>query len=269
MAFSQANVITTGVTVYASGKDATEACFNKASGLFAGIQPWGLLSGTQDVQGTIGPIKWRAADWVITAHGGAGTTLVPQDGHPNVGKFITRATADGDGYNLQWSKDGGTTVQEIFKPTAGEVIVCYGRFKLDNASTDAHTKGRFNFGLSDTNTDIEASDDDLITFVKASGAATMVGRLAKGGTATDTSALTNSLADNTYIQLGIRVNGVTSVEFWQGAGSTIGALSRVATQTTVTNLADEELALSFEGETSEAAAITFYLQHLVAFQEAL
>lgn len=269
MAFSQANVISTGVTTYAGGKDGTEACFGKASGLFAGVQPFGVLAGTQDVQGTVGPIKWRAADWVITAHGGAGTTLVPADAHPASATFVTRATADGDGYNIQWSMDGGTTVHEVFKPTAGQVIVVYGRFKVDNASTDAHTKSRFHFGLSDTNTDIHNADDDVIEFYKASGAATMVGRLAAGGTATDTSALTNSLVDNTYIQLGIRVNGVTSVEFWQGAGSTIGALSRVATQTTVTNIADEELALSFEGETSEAAAITFYLQHLVALQEAL
>ena len=269
MGYSQANVLVSGLHGFKSGRDVTEACFNSASGLFAGLQPFGMLAGTQDCQGTFGSDKWRAADWVITAIGGAGTTLVPSDAAPSQATFVTRATADGDGYNIQWSKDGGTTVSEIFKPTAGQVIVVYGRIKADNASTDAHTKSRFHFGLSDTNTDIHNADDDVAMIYKASGAATMVGRIAAGGTATDTSALSNSFVDNTYIQLGIRINGVTSVEFWQGTGSTIGGMSKVATQTTVTNIPDEELALSFQLETSEAAAITAYLQHMVAFQEAI
>lgn len=269
MAYSQGNVLVSGLHGFKSGRDVTEACFNSASGLFAGIQPFGMFTGVQDWQGTYGSIKWRAADWVITAVGGAGTTLVPSQTQPNVATFVTRATQDHDGYNLQWSMDGGTTVQEIFKPTAGTVIVGYARFKADNASTDAHTKCGWFFGLSSVDTGIIASDADVVGLLKASAAATMVGTIANAGTATNTSALTNSMVDNTYLQVGFRVNGVTSIEFWQGTGLTGGGLSKVATQTTVTNIPDEEMCLSFAGETSEAAAVTFTLQHMIAFQEAI
>lgn len=269
MAFSQGNVVTTGVTGFKGGKDATEACFNSASGLFAGLQPFGMLSGTQDMQGTFGSDKWKAADWLITAIGGAGTTLVPAQTYPSVATFVTRATADNDGYNIQWSMDGGTTTSNIFIPTANTIIVGYCRYKIDNASTDAHTKGRVHWGLTEDDTGVHASDEDTIEFYKASAAATSVGRIANDGTASDTSALASSLADNTYIQQGFRVNGVTSIEFWQGASTTIGGMSREATQTTVTNIPTETMGLFFEGQTSEAVAQTFSIQHLVAFQEAM
>lgn len=268
MAISQGNVITTGVTQYKGGKDATEAVFNSASGLFAGIQPFGLFSGVQDMQGTFGSNKWRATDWLITPIGGAGTTLVPTaSGYPSVATFVTRATGDNDGYNIQWSMDGGTTTSNIFVPTANTIIVGYCRFKLDNAANDAHTKGRFHWGLTEDDTGVHASDEDTVEFYKASGAATMVGRVAADGTATDTSALSNSIANDTYIQLGFRVNGTTSVEYWQGASLTGGGLSRMATLSS--GLPDEAMGLFFEGQTSEAAAVTFTLQHLIAFQEAI
>lgn len=264
------NTINTGIHGPSTGQNPLEACFPQSPCPFwAGYQPWGYIGGTQDEQGTLlhGRQKWLASDWKLDALGGAGTTLTPADSQPATATFVTRATADGDGYNMQWSKDGGTTAgPEIFKPTAGTLMIAYGRIKVDNASTDAHTKSRFYLGLSDTNADIHNADDDLIMFYKASGAATMVGRLAKAGTATDTSALANSVADNTYISLGIRVNGVSSVEFWQG--TTAHDMTLSATQTTVSNIADEEMILSFSGETSEAAAITFYFQHLMAAQEA-
>lgn len=235
---------------------------------WAGWQPFGGAAGTTQEQGSFGNRAWLAAHWLVTAIGGAGTTLTPTaSGYPQGATFITRATADNDGYNIQWSQDGGTTTSNIFVPTAGTLIIGYGRFKLDNASTDAHTKGRFHFGLTEDDAGVQASDEDTVEFYKASAAATMVGRIANDGTATDTSALGASLADNTYISLGFRVNGVTSVEFWQG--TTPHDMSLAATQTTVTNLPGEPMGLFYEGQTSEAAAITFYLQHLYAYQEAL
>lgn len=267
MSVSFRNTINTGIHGPSTGSNPLEACFPQSpSPFWAGIQPFGDLCGTQDMQGTVGKEKWRAANWVITAIGGAGTTLVPTDAQMSKATFVTRATADGDGYNIQWSKDGGTTVSEIFLPTAGTLIVAYGRFKADNASTDAHTKSRFYFGIGDTDTDIHGSVLEFAGFYKASGAATMVGILDSSGGQTATSALANSLVDNTYISLGIRINGVTSAEFWQG--TTAHDMTLSATQTTVTNIPVGESALSFQGETSEAAAITFHLQHLVAFQEA-
>lgn len=269
MAFSQANVLATGISRYNNAKDGTEACFSSGSGLFAGLQPHGGMAGVQDIQGTVGNHKWRAADWLITAIGGAGTTLVPGQTQPEVATFVTRATADNDGYNIQWSMDGGTTTSNIFLPTAGLLIVGYCRMKADNASTDAHTKCRYHWGLTEDDTGVHASDEDTIEFYKASGAATMVGRIANDGTATDTSALGASMVDNTYLQMGFRVNGVTSVEFWQGTATSIGGMSRAATQTTVTNLPNETMGLFLEGQTSEAAAVTFYLQHLVCIGEAI
>ena len=273
MAFSQANVITTGITTFKSGKDATEACFGSASGLFAGYQPWGPLVGTQDIQGTVGPRrgKFGVADWVATTIGNAGTALTQvATSYPAIGKIITGATADHDGYQYQWSTDGGSTVDSALVPTAATVLIGYFRLKVDNAGTDAHTKSEFFVGVSSTDTAIYASPAAVVGFVKAQGAATMVGEIGQGGTETDTAALSSSLVDNTYIQLGFRVNGVTSIEFWQGTGSTIGGMSRVATQTTVTNIPTTTGALSIAvGTDTNHAATDFYIQHAVAMQEAL
>lgn len=267
MSVSMRNTFNTGIHGPSTGQNPLEACLPQAPCPFwAGIQPLGFLCGTQNYQGTLTSKDWAATSWVITAIGGAGTTWVPSDAQPQRATFVTRATADGDGYNLQWSKDGGTTVSEIFKPTAGTLIVGYIRMKVDNASTDAHTKSRFYFGIGDTDTDIHGSVLIFTGFYKASGAATMVGIL-DNGSQTATSALANSAVDNTYLTLGFRINGVSSVEFWQG--TTPHDMALAANQTTVTNMADAECALSLQGETSEAAAITYYVQHVVAFQEAI
>lgn len=260
------NTINTGIHGPSTGQNPLEACFPQSPCPFwAGIQPFGFLCGTQNYQGTITTRDWYATNWVAGAIGGAGTTWVPSDAQPQKATFVTRATSDGDGYNLQWSKDGGTTVSEIFTCTAGLLITAFARFKVDNASTDAHTKSRFYFGIGDTDTDIHGSVLEFAGFYKASGAATMVGIL-DSASQTATSALANSVADDTYISLGMRINGVSSVEFWQG--TTAHDMTLSATQTTVTHLPDAECALSFQGETSEAAAITFHFQHIVAFQEA-
>lgn len=266
MSITYRNTINTGIHGPSTGQNPLEACFPQSPCPFwAGYQPFADISGTQDHQGTFGQIKWRAADWKITAIGGAGTTLVPQDSQPNTATFVTRATADGDGYNLQWSMDGGTTTQSIFKPTAGTLIIAFARFKMDNVANDAHTKSKLFFGLSEDDAGILASDEDCAGFLKAAAANSTVGTIANDGTATDTADLLD-FANDTYISLGMRINGVTSVEFWKG--TTAHDMTRLSTQTTVTNIPNEAMALSFEGQTSEAAAITFTLQHLMAAQEA-
>ena len=266
MSITYRNTVNTGIHGPSTGQDPIESCFPRANAFWAGLQPFGNIAGIQDMQGTIDNHKWRAADWLVTAIGGAGTTLTPTaSAHPEVATFVTRATADNDGYNIQWSMDGGTTTSNIFTPTAGQMILGYGRFKADNAGTDAHTKCRFHFGLTEDDTGVHASDEDTIEFFKASGAATMVGRVANEGTATDTAALAASMVDNTYISLGFRVNGTSSVEFWQGTT----ASDMVLRLSLTTGLPDEAMGLFFEGQTSEAVAVTFSLQHLVAFQEAI
>jgi hypothetical protein len=266
--FSQDNTINTAVSGPRQGKDPLEACFPSASKFFYGFQPFNIITGQMLCQGTTGfnMPKWRLEDWIVNSIGGAGTTLTPLNTYPNRATFVTRATSDGDGYNIQWGdRAASAAVKETFTPTANTTIWAYGVFKVDNASTDAHTKSRFYFGLGDVDTDVHGSVLEFMGFYKASGAATMIGILDE--TAQDaTAALANSVVDNTFIQLGMRVNGVTSVEFWQGTGVKPADMSRMATITDVTDLPSTDLSLSFQGETSEAVAITYTLDTLVAFQ---
>ena len=262
------NTINTGIHGPSTGQDPLEACLPTANAFWAGVQPFGYYGGLQDHVGTYGKHKWQIADWVSTAVGGAGTALVEiAAAHPSISKTISRATADNDGYNLQWSKDGGTTVSDTFLLAAGQLTMAYFRFKVDNSSTDAHTKSKVFVGLSSSDVGILASDADVVGFLKAGGAATMVGTIAAGSTATDTAALANSLVDNTYISLGLRFNGITSVEFWQG--TLPGNMTLSATQTTMTNKPVLGMALSMAFATSEAVAIDFYCQQAEAIQEAI
>lgn len=270
MSISYRNTINTGIHGPVTGQDPLEACLPRANTFWAGIQPFGHISGIQDWQGTLGYPKWKNTDWLTTSTGSGGAPtadLTPVARTSTIvnscATIITDDAADGDGWGIQFSMDGGTTADLPFLPTAGQLLFAYGRFKTANTSTNS----RFYFGLSDANTDIHNADDDLIMFYKASGALTMVGRTAKAGTATDTSALANSQVNDAYISLGIRVNGVSSIEFWQG--TLPGNMTKSATQTTMTNLPDEGMALSFHVETSAAASVTATLQHMVACQEAL
>jgi hypothetical protein len=269
MSISFRNTINTGIHGPSTGQNPLEACLPQTpSPFWAGVQPFGHIAGIQDEQGSFGKHKWQIADWVSTAVGGAGTAGVEIAAtHPSTFKIISRATQDLDGYNMQWSKDGGTTVSDPFVLAAGQLQLAYFRIKVDNASTDAHTKADIFVGLSSSDTGILASDADVVGFLKASGAATMVGTIAASGTATDTSALANSVVDNTYITLGLRFNGITSVEFWQGTTPFDMTLS--ATQTTMTNKPVLGMALSMAFNTSEASAIDFYAQHAYAMQEAI
>lgn len=257
MPFSMNNLLASGNRALGGAADTLDAAVGASSRMWNGFQPFGWLAGRYHYQGTLGG-RWRANDWKITAIGGAGTTLVPADGTPPTATFITRATADGDGYNLQWSMDGGTTIQEVFKPTAGLNIYFECKMKLDNAADDAHTKGRFYVGISDVDTDLHGSVSNFIGFYKASGAATFAGVLDASSQTLTTS--TGTIANDTYITLGFRVNGVSSVDFFVN-----GVL--LEHQTTVTNLPSTDMCLTIQGETSEAAAITYSFQNIVCWQE--
>lgn len=267
MALQTGNSIATGIRTPGSRLDAMQAHVAGSSGIWKGFQPLAHLAGMYDIQGSVGG-RWVAADWIITALGGAGTTLTPQDSQPSTATFVTRATADGDGYSIQWSMDGGTTAQEIFKPTANLNIYFHSRFKLDNAANDAQTKGRVVAGLV-----TKEVDDDYynatrhsgsaagIALFKDSGDANVDYALWDGGAATTDADSGADLANDTYTICAFRVNGVSSVDFLVD--------STKVNQATVTNIPTEELALTFQGETSEAAAITFTLQSLIGAQEAL
>lgn len=257
MPFSMSNLIATGTRSQGGQSDALDAAVGTSSRMWNGFQPFGWLVGRYDYQGTLGG-RWRAADWVITAIGGAGTTLVPQDSQPSTATFVTRATADGDAYNLQWSMDGGTTIQEVFKPTAGLNIYFECRLKVDNVADDAHTKSRFYVGIGSVDTDVHGSVTNFVGFYKASGAATAVGII--DATSQDATAAIATIANDTFITLGFRINGVSSVDFYVNGVKTA--------QTDVSDLPSTEMALTIQGETSEAAAITYTLQNIVCFQEA-
>lgn len=265
MAIQNGNSIATGVRTPGSRLDALQAHVAGSSGIWKGFQPLAHLAGMYDIQGSVGG-RWVAADWKVTAIGGAGTTLTPQDGHPSTATFVTRATADGDGYNIQWSMNGGTTVHEVFKPTAGHNIYFHSRFKLDNAANDAHTKGRFVAGLIKADTDVydttrHSGSASGIALFKDSGDANVDYALWNGGAATTDADSGADLSNDTYIICAFRVNGVSSVDFLVD--------STKVNQPTVTNIPTEELALTFQGETSEAAAVTVTLQSLIGAQEAV
>lgn len=265
MAIQTGNSIATGIRTPGSRLDAMQAHVAGSSGIWKGFQPLAHLAGMYDLQGSVGG-RWVTNDWVDTAIGGAGTTLTPQDGHPSTATFVTRATADGDGYNIQWSHDGGTTAHEVFLPTAGHNIYFHSRFKLDNAANDAETKGRFVAGLIKADTDVyhatrHTGSDSGIGFFKDSGDANIDYALWKGGTATTNADSGVDLANDTFIICAFRVNGVSSVDFLANA--------TYVNQATVTNIPTEALTLTFQGETSEAAAVTVTLQSLIGAQEAV
>lgn len=266
--FDTTNMLeTAGIRGAKSPKDPLKSSFAQyGSGhLFYGLNWAGLFDGSLWYQGTFGNHPWRAADWLITAIGGAGTTLTPADAAPPKATFLTRATADGDGYNMQWSMDGGTTGQEVFLPTANSLIIGYFKGKVDNAADDAHTKSRAYFGIGDLDTDIHGSVGNFIGGYKASGAAALIG--ITDATAQDSAGTVGSFVNNTNFQFGFRVEGVTLVNFWWGTGTRVGDLEKVQSQTDVTDLSATEMCLQIQGETSEAAAITFHLEEAVVFQQ--
>lgn len=269
--FDPKNTVDTGIRGPKALMDPLKANFPEyGSGhLFRGLNWAGLFDGSLAVQGSF-PGRdhpWRAANFKITAQGGAGTTLVPAvNTFPASATFVTRATADGDGYNLQWTYDGGTTVAPLFAPAANTLIIGYFRLKLDNAANDAHTKGRFYLGIGDADTAIHGSVSKFLGLYKASGAATVKGILDDGAQTLSTE--TAAVVNDTFIQLGFRVEGVSKVSFWTGTGTRVGDMTNFSNGTiALTNLPTANMALSIEGQTSEAAAITYTLEQGVVFQQ--
>lgn len=260
--FQNRNLLTAGSRVGGSQNDVLEAGCGPASGMWKGFQPFLGMVGRLRGQGAGGHWGYFIDNWLETSHGGAGTALAAIDSSPGFLRVVTRATADGDGYSDQFADRHGTpTVSEIFLPVAGFNTWFECRFRCDNVADDAQTKARWWLGLCPTNTDINNGQVDGVFLRKDSGDAQIDLQLSKNSTPTSA---TNkgTFANNTWITVGFKICGLSCVEMWVNG-------AKVYTETTVSNLIDdEELALSFEFETSEAAAVTADVQHICAYQEA-
>jgi hypothetical protein len=143
--------------------------------------------------------------------------------------------------------DGGTTGVIRFVPLAGRV-----HFAELEVKTSAVATGAFLFGFATLDTTllasgVEACSADLIGFVKTKAAATILGRVMKATTATDTADLA-TMVNATYMKLGILIDGVSGVHFF---------VNDVPTpQLTLTNLPTAALALSIAvSGASQAATI--------------
>jgi len=171
----------------------------------------------------------------------------------------SRAVTDGVG-GLLLITTGGTNdnseefqlKSETFLPAAGKEIFYEARFKVEDAD-DCD----FFMGLADTDTEVIDGVSDGIYFKSDDGDAnvdfgtmnTSVGSL-EGAVGT--------ILDDTFIKVGFKVVGVSSVEAWIND-------SKVATLTTL--IPTTELTVSFALQTGSANARTMTLDRINAFQE--
>lgn len=241
----------------AGSKDPTEAICGFQSGMWAHHQPLAMQLGRVD--GVPHPEALKVSNWVKTE---TGTNIeLPIDGSPNVLQLTTGVNT-GDGHNLQFSKDGGTTVWEQFRPDATRKILYEVRMKVDTA-----IEGKGEFGIIVTDTSINGGVTDGIYFRKKGNDAKLYMVLEKNSNETEKDLSTDistsyNWANNTYKTLGLVIS-TSSVEVWVD-----GLLA--FTQTTVTNLPDDEdLALSFAMHARTTTAVTTTIQHMVCFQEAI
>lgn len=238
--------------VYSVYGDAIESSLDKASGMFEGVQPLGLLFGRY--HGVFNQVDTLQVNrWVKTEVGT--NTEVPTDGSPPTLVLATGAN-DADGHNLQYSKDGGTTAWEFFRLASGRNIYFEVRLKLSDA-----TQSRVIAGLCiGGDTTLIGGMTDGIYFRKADDAATWTCVTEKDSTETESAAVHTS-ANDTFVTLGFRVNGTGGVTFYVNN-------SKVATSTT--NLPDDEdLCLSLAVTSGAAAVLTTTIQRIMAFQESV
>jgi len=165
------------------------------------------------------------------------------------------------GVDAQFSNDGGTNVYSPFKATATLPIHFETRVKLAAVIDTA-----FLIGLIKTSASalLDGSDDAAITdgiyFVKSktTGALSLI--VVKASSATIT-ALGVSMVADTYIDMGFRVNGTGSIDYW--AGTVKGKI------TTMTNLTAEQLTVAFAAHITGTTSRAGRIARLSAFQKAV
>lgn len=270
MATGNYNRIIAGIHGPKARRDPMSASFPEQSGMWQDFQPWQLLTGGMIKQG-FSFENPDTRDWLVTrveAGAGESTITVGQTCPPTL--IITTDANENDGINAQWQgcqNDDQSTlaVQEAFKYVANTDLYFECEFKV---SDELQSKGEI--GLCITDTTINGGVSDGIYFRKKDGDATLFFVLEKNSTETETeltAALgSTEMAADTYIKVGFRIRfGATAAT---SAVEVFVNGIQIRTAFAVTNLCDdEELALSFALYAGEAAAKTYTMKSLVAYQQ--
>lgn len=147
------------------------------------------------------------------------------DGDGGIVEADTASSTDTQGVNVQLGGDeaGTTDASEMFLPEAGTEIVFEARFKVHDFGTDGAGMALF-FGLSENDTNIlgtavtNANDSDNHIGFEAIGTnvVTAVGEkaTARGTVASVATLVDSDVTADSWINLGMRVIGVTKAEIW-------------------------------------------------------
>jgi hypothetical protein len=204
------------------------------------IQPFGF-DGAGDV--VWGLPAFSATNWLKTLN--SGTYGVAADASGILQGTLTSNASSQSDTQLQESMDGGTTALIRFLPKAGTFIFASCSVKLSEVTTSG-----FMFGFNEINTAMLSTGTinttDQLGFYKATGAATIVGNVRTSSTSTATATLA-TLAANTYVELGVLVDGISDVVFYVN-GTPVG-------QTTMTNVPTAAMAMSMAYSANAKTAI--------------
>lgn len=199
------------------------------SAIMQNIQPFGF-DGAGDI--VSGLNAFNKANWLATLN--SGTYGVAANASGILEGTLTSNSSSESNTQLQESMDGGTTAVIRFLPLAGTIIFAACSVKLSEVSISG-----FMFGFNEINTGMLSSGaintTDQLGFYKAAGAATIVGNVRTSSTSTATSTLA-TLSANTYVELGVLVDGITDVQFYVN-GTPTG-------QTTMTNVPTNAMCMS-------------------------
>lgn len=190
---------------------------------------------------------YTAGDWTITTTelGTGSATEAIQDADGGV-LLLTNAAGDNDHDFLQYAS-------ETFTMTAGKQFVFKARFKVSDA-----TQSDFVMGLQITDTTpLDVTDGIFVQ--KDDGDTNLDAHVEKNNTATSSTGI-HTVADDTYLVVGIYYNGTDEVQFWVD-GAKVASLA-------TTNLPDdEEMTISFGIQNGEAVAKTMSIDYILAAKE--
>lgn len=190
---------------------------------------------------------YAAGDWTInTTEAGSGAATEALAADEKYGALlITNDDANDDVNNLQMN-------EENWKLESGKQVWYETRVKV----SDADDVDMF-VGLAITDTSVRDASD-RVGFSLADGSAALSCVNAKDSTATTTSSIA-TLADDTYVVLGLHWDGKSKIEFYVNRGL-------VATHTT--NVPDDEnLAVSINLQNGSAAAKSMSIDYIYVAQE--
>ena len=196
---------------------------------------------------------YTAGDWTITTtEGGSGAATEALTSVAGGALLVTNDDADNDAdfFNLKG---------ESFKYSSTKNMFFKARFKVSDA-----TQSDIVMGLQITDTTPLAVSDGIY-FMKDDGDTNLDFHIEKDSSATSNSAI-STLSDDTFVTVAFHYNPNGNA----GSGSVALYVddSKVAEQTTLTNIPDdEELTVSFGVQNGAAAAKTMTLDYIIAAVE--